>query len=59
MNIMAIIFGLIRKNKLTMKYIKKFEMWTTDVTDKTVSVNYNDKKPKLSDVVIDIIKFIN
>ena len=41
-----------------MKYIKKFEMWTTDVTDKNIVVNYNDKKQKLSDVVIDTIKFI-
>lgn len=37
--------------------IKKFENWVTDVTG-NVSVNYGDKKPKLSDVVVDAIKFI-
>jgi hypothetical protein len=41
-----------------MKYLKEYNNWITDVTDKNVVVNYGDKKPKLSDVVIDTIKFI-
>lgn len=43
-----------------MKSIKKFEEynnWVTDVTG-NVNVSYGDKKPKLSDVAIEVIKFI-
>ena len=38
--------------------LKRFENWVSDATDKNVSFNYGDKKPKLSDDAIDTIKFI-
>lgn len=47
-----------KKNlKKKMKHLKTFEMWTTSVTG-NVNVNYGDKKPELSDIVMDAIKFI-
>jgi len=40
-----------------MKHLREYNNWVTDVTG-NVNVNYGDKKPKLSDVVIEVIKFI-
>ena len=48
-----------KKNiKKRMKHLKTFENWTTTSTDKNININYNKETPKLSDVVIDTIKFI-
>ena len=40
-----------------MKHLKEYNNWVTDVTG-NLNVNYGDKKPKLSDVAVDVIKFI-
>ena len=40
-----------------MKHLREYNNWVSDVTD-NVTVNYGDEKPKLSDIVIDVIKFI-
>lgn len=40
-----------------MKHLKKYEMWTTNSTS-NFSVNYGDKQPELSEIVIEIIKYI-
>ena len=40
-----------------MKHLREYNNWVSDVTD-NITVNYGDEKPKLSDIVIDVIKFI-
>ncbi len=40
-----------------MKHLKKYEMWTTNVTG-NFDFNYGDKKPELSDIVIEVINYI-
>jgi len=55
MNLMVIIYGVIKKDNL-MK-IKKFESWVSDATG-NVSVNYGDKKPKISRIVTLVEKYI-
>jgi hypothetical protein len=40
-----------------MKHIKKYEMWTTNVTG-DYDFNYGDKKPELSEIVIEVINYI-
>lgn len=47
-----------KKNlKKKMKHLKKFEMWTTNTTG-DFEINYGEKKPELSKVAINTIKFI-
>ena len=40
-----------------MKHLREYNNWVSDVID-NITVNYGDEKPKLSDIVIDVIKFI-
>lgn len=40
-----------------MKHIKKFEKWTTDVTDDIV-VNYGNKEPEISEFVKNVKNYI-
>lgn len=42
-----------------MKHLKQYEMWSNPTsTDKNIEVNYGDKKPELSDIVIEVTNYI-
>jgi hypothetical protein len=41
-----------------MKHLKKYETWTSDVTDNVI-VNYGDKGPEISKIVKDTENYIN
>jgi hypothetical protein len=41
-----------------MKYLKKYEMWSDPTVTDNIEINYGDKKPELSDIIFEVIKYI-